>query len=139
MKLLLLLAVSLAFAFAHATDLRSAAPEGASVYFVTPTDGATVRGSFTVGFGLRGMGVAPAGVDVADTGHHHLLINQPDVDYALPLPTSDQVRHFGKGQTETSVGLPPGEYQLQLVLGNFLHIPHDPPIVSATITITVVE
>ena len=119
---------------------RTAAPAAAEVYIQTPADGAEVSSSFTVRFGLRGMGVAPAGVTAPNTGHHHLLI---DVDTLppdnLPLPATDQVRHFGAGQTETELELPPGEHTLQLVLGDALHIPHLPPVRSAKITITVVQ
>lgn len=119
---------------------RSASPEGAKVYFIAPADGAVVGRTFTVRFGLKGMGVAPAGVDVANTGHHHLLIDY-DGQVALdqPLPTNDHVRHFGGGQTETELTLPPGQHRLQLMLGNYLHIPHDPPVASEPITITVSE
>ncbi|MEZ5560261.1 MAG: DUF4399 domain-containing protein [Pseudomonadales bacterium] len=124
---------------AHAADVAlSPSPAGAKVYFISPADGDVVGTTFTVRFGLSGMGVAPAGVDVANTGHHHLLINAPDdLDFTKPLPASDQVRHFGGGQTETQLTLEPGTYKLQLVLGNYLHIPHDPPVVSEPITVTV--
>jgi hypothetical protein len=89
-------------------------------------------------FGLRGMGVAPAGVEAPNTGHHHLLINVTEPPpVGLPLPATDQIRHFGAGQTEATIELPPGEYTFQLVLGDHLHIPHDPPIQSETITVTV--
>lgn len=119
---------------------RTAAPADAEVYIQTPADGAELNSPFLVRFGLRGMGVAPAGTTVANTGHHHLLI---DVDAlppdGLPLPSTDQVRHFGGGQTETMLDLPPGRHTLQLVLGDALHIPHDPPVRSEKITITVVE
>lgn len=122
----------------HAQPMASKAPEGAEVYFISPADGSTVASPVTVQFGLRGMGVAPAGVDKENTGHHHLLIDRPEgIDYSKPLPASDQVVHFGKGQTETSVELAPGTHTLQLVLGNHLHIPFDPPLVSKEITITV--
>jgi hypothetical protein len=110
------------------------------LYFVSPQDGDKVSGEFTVSFGLRGMGVAPAGVEIANTGHHHLLIDVdalPPMD--APLPKTEQVRHFGGGQTETTLSLPPGKHTLQLVLGNYSHIPHDPPVLSKKITITVVE
>ena len=110
------------------------------LYFVSPQDGDKVSGEFTVSFGLRGMGVAPAGVEFANTGHHHLLIDVdslPPMD--LPLPKSEQLRHFGGGQTETSLNLPSGEHTLQLLLGNYSHIPHSPPVMSAKITITVTE
>ncbi len=116
---------------------RQAAPEGAHVYFIAPQDGATVSSPIIISFGLRNMGVAPAGINQANTGHHHLLINNPEVDLGMPLPTTDQVRHFGGGQTETEIELEPGSYTLQLVLGDYAHIPHDPPIISETIQITV--
>ncbi len=113
---------------------------GTELYFVTPQNGDKVSGEFTVSFGLRGMGVAPAGVEKDNTGHHHLLINVdslPPMD--APLPNTDQVRHFGGGQTETTLSLPPGEHTLQLLLGNYSHIPHNPPVISKKITITVTE
>jgi hypothetical protein len=117
---------------------RTPAPAGAAVYFLSPADGATVMSPFVVRFGLRGMGVAPAGVQSPNTGHHHLLI---DVDSPppenQPLPANDQIRHFGSGQTETELTLPPGMHTLQLLLGDALHIPHQPPVRSETITITV--
>ena len=116
---------------------RQPAPEGAGVYFIEPADGATVQSPFKVSFGLHGMGVAPAGVNQPNTGHHHLLVNSPEVDLGMPLPKTDTVLHFGGGQTETSVTLEPGSYTLQLVLGDYAHIPHDPPVVSGTITVTV--
>jgi hypothetical protein len=112
----------------------------AEVYFISPVDGDTVSGEFEVRFGLRGMGVAPAGVEVDNTGHHHLLIDLetlPAMD--VPLPASDQVRHFGGGQTQTTLSLPPGQHSLQLLLGNYSHIPHNPPVLSEKITITVTD
>lgn len=116
----------------------SPSPEGAEVYFISPMNGARLERHFTVKFGLKGMGVAPAGVDVPNTGHHHLLINaDPIPDLTQPLPSSAQVRHFGKGQTEAEIDLEPGAYTLQLVLGNHLHIPHNPPVTSGAIRITV--
>ncbi len=124
---------------AQAQMARSPAPEEAEVYFITPQDGDVVPSTFTVQFGLRGMGVAPAGIDQANTGHHHLLIDVADADIPLdrPLPADENYVHFGGGQTETEVTLPPGEHTLQLLLGNFLHIPHDPPVMSEVITVTV--
>ncbi len=116
----------------------TSADEGTAVYFISPQDGAVVSGEFTIRFGLRGMGVAPAGVDQAGTGHHHLLIDLatlPPMD--APLPKTEQIRHFGGGQTETSLSLPPGKHTLQLLLGNYAHIPHSPPVISKKITITV--
>ena len=109
-----------------------------SLYFITPQNGDVVSGEFTIQFGLRGMGVAPAGVEKDKTGHHHLLIDMetlPPMD--APLPKSDQVRHFGGGQTETSLSLPPGKHTLQLVLGDYAHTPHEAPVISKKITITV--
>ena len=114
------------------------AGDEASLYFITPQDGDVVSGEFTIQFGLRGMGVAPAGVEKDKTGHHHLLIDVetlPPMD--APLPSTDHVRHFGGGQTETSLSLPPGKHTLQLVLGNYAHIPHKAPVISKKITITV--
>ena len=108
------------------------------LYFISPKDGDKVGGEFNVRFGLRGMGVAPAGVDAANTGHHHLLIDVdtlPPMD--APLPKTEQVRHFGGGQTETILDLPTGKHTLQLVLGDFSHVPHNPPVMSEKITITV--
>lgn len=132
----LTIAASVAFA---AGMPRSPAPEGAELYFVSPRDGDVVPSTFTVQFGLRGMGVAPAGVDHPNTGHHHLIIDVAEEDIPLdrPLPATEQFIHFGGGQTQTEVTLPPGEHTLQLVLGNHLHIPHDPPVMSERITVTV--
>jgi hypothetical protein len=117
---------------------RTAAPENALAYFLSPANGATVTSPFTIRFGLRGMGVAPAGVTNANTGHHHLLIDvetlPPD---NLPIPNDANHRHFGLGQTETEITLPPGQHTLQLVLGDALHIPHQPPVRSEKITVTV--
>lgn len=114
------------------------APEGARVYFLSPADGEVLGSEFTVRFGLEGMGVAPAGVEKENTGHHHLLINaDPMPDLTMPLPASEQVRHFGGGQTETRLSLPPGQYSLQLVVGDAQHAPHQPPIMSELIQVTV--
>jgi hypothetical protein len=125
-------------AVVNAVDLSSPAPENAEVYFIEPQDEATVATTFTVKFGLTDMGVAPAGVDMVGTGHHHLLIDVARLpDMTMPLPASAQFVHFGKGQTETQVTLPPGVHSLQLVLGNHLHVPHDPPVLSDRITVTV--
>lgn len=131
------LALALLTAPAAAELPRQSAPEGAAVYFIEPADGAVVSSPVTVKFGLRGMGVAPAGLDHPHTGHHHLLIDTPEVDMGLPLPKTDRIRHFGGGQTEAAVELAPGTHTLQLLLGDYLHIPHDPPVMSATVTVTV--
>ena len=125
-------------ASAIAADLpRTRAPEGVVLYIISPADGDTVKSPVTVRFGLKGMGVAPAGIAQAGTGHHHLLIDAPPPPFDQPIPADDRRVHFGKGQTEASVTLAPGRHRLQLLLGDYLHIPHDPPILSAPITITV--
>ena len=119
-------------------SIVSPSPEGAVAYIISPLDGETVGSTFTVRFGLKGMGVAPAGIDKENTGHHHLLVDTEDMpDFSLPLPATETSLHFGGGQTETELSLEPGTHTLQLVLGNYLHIPHDPPVVSEKITVTV--
>ena len=118
---------------------RTPAPEDARVYIIAPEDGATVANPVTIRFGLEGMGVAPAGVAAEQTGHHHLLINTPpeEVDMEFALPATDEIVHFGGGQTQTTMDLPAGTHELRLLLGDANHVPHDPPIVSDPITITV--
>lgn len=119
-------------------EVVSHAPDDARVYIVEPADGAVVPETFTVKFGLSGMDLAPAGVDRANTGHHHLLIDKPELpSLQASLPSTDRVRHFGKAQTEAEISLEPGEHVLQLVLGNYLHVPHDNPVISEPVTITV--
>ena len=115
------------------------APDGASVYFIDLEDGATVSSPVTIRFGLSGMGIAPAGTEKEHTGHHHLLIDVTLDDDALnwPLPSDDNHRHFGGGQTEVQLELTPGEHTLQLLLGDWSHIPHNPPVMSDQITIVV--
>ncbi|WP_321502241.1 DUF4399 domain-containing protein [Breoghania sp.] len=115
------------------------APEGAKVYIVSPKDGETVKSPVKVIFGLEGMGVAPAGVSKERTGHHHLLIDKQMSGDALnePIPSDDMHRHFGGGQTEATIDLPPGKHMLQLIMGDANHIPHNPPIMSDRVTITV--
>ena len=116
---------------------RTPSAPGASVYFITPADGETLQGPVTVRFGLKGMGVAPAGIMAEATGHHHLLVDTALPAMDQPVPGDDRHLHFGKGQTETVVALPPGKHTLQLILGDFAHVPHDPPVHSDPITITV--
>lgn len=121
-----------------AASLISSAPQNADVFILEPGDGTTVSSPVTVKFGITNMVVAPAGTDLENSGHHHLLIDMDSLpDLTQPLPATDQLIHFGKGDTETTIELAPGEHTLQLVLGNYLHIPHDPPVVSKKITITV--
>lgn len=127
-----------ALGLASATSSREPSPANAEVYIVSPKDGAKVKSPVTVVFGLKGMGVAPAGIKFDGTGHHHLLIDSElPADLSQPLAANEKSVHFGKGQTETSVTLPPGKHTLQLVLGDSLHVPHDPPVVSKKISITV--
>ena len=109
------------------------------VYFINLEDGDELKSPFLIQFGLSGKGIAPAGIDVDNTGHHHLLINQNEINYSMPIPSSDQHLHFGLGQTETMLNLPLGKHKLQLVLGDKYHIPHHPPLVSEIIEITVIE
>ena len=117
---------------------RKPAPAGATAYIIEPADGATVMNPVRVVFGLKGIGVAPAGVDRNDAGHHHLLIDtEMPANLGLPLPNDEQHRHFGGGQTEVELTLSPGRHTLQMVLGDHLHIPHDPPIASSVVTIEV--
>ena len=109
------------------------------VYFINLEDGDELQSPFLVQFGLSGKGIAPAGVDIDNTGHHHLLINVDSIDYYLPIPSSSQHIHFGLGQTETELNLPPGKHQLQLILGDKYHVPHQPPLFSNKIQVTVTE
>lgn len=114
------------------------APAGAAVYIISPQDGATVPQTFTVRFGLKGMGIAPAGVAHENTGHHHLLIDVKTLPVAgQPIPKDEQHLHFGGGQTEATLTLKPGTHTLQLELGDLNHIPFDPPLVSKPITVHV--
>jgi hypothetical protein len=121
-----------------AADLpRSPAPADVELYIIAPADGATVSSPVTVRFGLRGMGVAPAGIAMEHTGHHHLLIDAGPPAFDRPIPADAHHVHFGKGQTEATVELAPGRHRLQLLLADHLHVPHDPPVMSKPITITV--
>lgn len=124
---------------AHADGHRSPAPDGARAYIVSPADGATVSNPVTIVFGLEGMGIAPAGTEMDNTGHHHLLINTDPgtLDQDSSLPATDQIVHFGGGQTQVSKDLPSGTHTLQLLLGDWSHVPHNPPVLSDVITITV--
>ncbi len=136
----LLLAAPLT-AFAGETP---SAPEAVQ-YFVNLQDGDTVQSPVTIVFGLSAMGIAPAGVDNENTGHHHLLIDRPALgegedgaeEFDMNMPADDNLMHFGKGQTEASIELAPGTHTLQLVLGDKDHIPHNAPVFSEVITVTV--
>ncbi len=123
---------------APASFARKAAPAGAMTYIIEPADGATVTNPVHVVFGLKGIGVAPAGTDRPDAGHHHLLIDTGlPADLGVPIPNDDTHKHFGGGQTETTLTLAPGKHTLQLLLGDHLHVPFDPPIASSVVTIEV--
>ncbi|OUR85135.1 rod shape-determining protein RodA [Colwellia psychrerythraea] len=115
---------------------QSVSPANANVYIISPVDGATVKGTFTVTFGLKDMGVSPAGIEKKHTGHHHLLVDKDSLP-AFDMPMGGDVQHFGGGQTQTTLTLPKGQHTLQLILGDHHHIPHKPAVVSKKITITV--
>ena len=116
---------------------RSESPDGARVFFITPADGDTVESPVFIEFGIEGMTVVPAGTAQEHSGHHHLIINAELPRPDMPIPANDNYVHFGDGSTSTSIELPPGEHSLQLLLGDHLHIPHNPPVSSEKITITV--
>ena len=117
----------------------TASPPGAAVYFVDIKDGATLPPRPTIHFGLRKMGVAPAGLDKENSGHHHLIVDAPTPPLDRPIPNDFNHLHFGAGQTEAEVSLTPGKHTLQLLLGDKDHIPHTPPVMSERITVNVVE
>lgn len=127
----------LALTGAAALAQDTPAPAGAKVYFINLRPGMHVTSPFLVQFGLSGMGVAPAGTDAEGTGHHHLLIDTPAPGKGEQLPVDDAHRHFGKGQTEAMITLPPGEHRLQLVVGDKWHFPLVPSVVSETVTVVV--
>jgi hypothetical protein len=140
MKRILLFVAAALFVAGAFADERSTSPAGAEVYIIAPVNGATVSGPVTVRFGLKGMGIAPAGVKFEGAGHHHLFIDTDlpaDMSQPIPPAIDGKIMHFGKGQTEATITLPPGKHTLQLVLGDFLHVPHNPAVVSKKITITV--
>lgn len=116
---------------------RRKSPPGAKVYIVSPSDGAYIPSTVTVRFGLTGMGIAPAGFDKPNSGHHHLLIDAPLPPLDQPIPNDENHLHFGAGQTEATITLTPGKHTLQLLLGDAYHIPHDPPVYSKPITVIV--
>ena len=116
----------------------SPAPKNAYLYIGWPNDGEVIYGeNFRVWFGLRNMGVSPAGIDKPMTGHHHLIIDAPLPPMDEEIPSDNNHLHFGHGQSETRITLPPGTHTLQLLLGDRNHVPHNPPVVSQKITITV--
>ena len=128
------------FVFPLYAGERSTAVDDAKLYIISPLDGETVSSPVKIVFGLQGMGIAPAGIKFNNTGHHHLLIDVAELpDINSPIPSDDNHKHFGKGQTEAVIELPPGEHTLQLMLGDHMHIPHDPVVVSKKIKINVEE
>ncbi|TCL08558.1 uncharacterized protein DUF4399 [Shimia isoporae] len=143
MKRMTFLAAAFSAGMAFAGETPS--PDGAKVYFINLEDGATVTSPVMIQMGLSGMGVAPAGTEKENTGHHHIFINRPPLGEGTEdaellengVPTDDNHKHFGGGQTEVMLDLPAGTHTLQLVLGDEFHVPHNPPVASAVITITV--
>lgn len=123
----------------HGDAARTPAAEGAEVYFVSPAEGATVANPVTFRFGLRNKGVAPANVEWPNTGHHHLFINVDPATHDMneSIPATEDILHFGGGQTEVTLDLPAGTHSFWLLLGDHNHIPHDPPVMSAPLTLTV--
>ncbi len=134
-----LIGLFLAGLAALSASAQTTSPAGARVYFINLKDGDTVSSPVKIQFGLSGMGVAPAGVDKPNTGHHHLLIDTKLLPEEMKgaIPADGKHLHFGGGQTEAMVTLTPGQHTLQLVLGDWSHIPHDPPVMSDVITVTV--
>ena len=146
MKIMVAAAAALAFStMSLLAGGETASNPDAEVYFINLENGQAVSSPLRIKFGLRGMGVAPAGTEKEMTGHHHLFINRPALgqgedgadELANGIPSDDNHIHFGGGQTETTLELPPGEHTLQLVLGDYGHVPHRTPVVSEVITITV--
>jgi uncharacterized protein DUF4399 len=132
-------AVIAAVAMTPIVHAQTPAPAGATVYFINLKDSDAVTSPFKVQFGLTGMGIAPAGIERANTGHHHVLVDTrlTEAEAKAAVPMDMRHLHFGGGQTETMLTLPPGQHTLQLVLGDWSHIPFAPPIVSPVITVTV--
>ena len=125
-------------ATALADNQRSPSAEGASIAFANLADGDVVPPGYTAKFTISGMGIAPAGSAIENTGHFHLLIDLPELPpLGQPLPATEQIVHFGKGQSETTLNLTEGRHRLQLLMADYAHVPHDPPVLSEVITITV--
>lgn len=123
--------------FAESKYEQKPSAEKAHVYIVSPQDGQKLKSPVTIIFGLKGMGIAPAGIDLPNTGHHHLLIDSRLPDLKKPIPGNEKSIHFGGGQTETSVELKPGKHTLQLLFGDANHVPHHPAVYSKKIQIEV--
>ena len=135
--MLLALSLTAALSTQALADQMPSSP-GAKVFIVSPKNGAKVKSPVTVLFGIKGMTVGPAGVKADNTGHYHLLIDTPvPSDLGTPLPATDNIKHFGKAQTQTTIDLAPGKHTLQLLFADYLHVPFNPNVVSKKITITV--
>jgi Domain of unknown function (DUF4399) len=141
MKSLLKIVLATVFVVAGLSyaSAQTPSPPGAKVYIINLKNGAKVKSPFLVQFGLSGMGVAPAGVDKPNTGHHHLLIDTTlkGDELKTAIPADDKHKHFGAGQTEATVTLPKGKHTLQLMFADWSHIPFTPPVMSQVITVTV--
>ena len=139
MRKIVLSIVLLASTATFAVSGETPAPSDAKVYFIDLKDGDSVTSPVTIRFGLTGMGIAPAGTEIPNTGHHHLIIDDKIEGEALneAIPMDEKHQHFGKGQTEATLTLPKGQHTLQLVLGDWTHVPHKPPVMSERITVTV--
>jgi Domain of unknown function (DUF4399) len=138
MRMFAIAAALILAATVAAAQERTPSPPGAKVFIISPKNAATVSNPVVVKFGIKGMTLAPAGTHEPNTGHHHLLIDtDPPADLSKPLPATDKIVHFGKAQTETTLTLPPGKHTLQLLFADQSHVPHDPPVISKKITITV--
>ena len=135
----LALAFAMMLSAATLAAAETPAPEGAKVYFINLKDGDTITSPVTIRFGLSSMGIAPAGTEVPNTGHFHLIIDEKMEGEALneAIPVDEHHIHYGKGQTEASVTLPKGDHILQIVLGDWSHVPHKPPVMSERITVHV--
>jgi hypothetical protein len=117
---------------------RSPSSDGATVDFANLNDGDVIPLNFLLKFSISGMGIAPAGVDIDNTGHHHLLVDLDELpDLAQPLPATEQILHFDKGQFETGLLLPEGEYRMQLLLADHAHVPHEPPVMSEVVVVRI--
>ena len=138
LQLFVLLSLTLVSYADEVAEQRLEPVSHAESYIISPENNAEVSSTFKVQFGLKGMGVAPAGTNMPKTGHHHLLIDMEELpDLGKPLAANDNIVHFGAGQTETELTLAPGKHTLQLLLADYVHVPHDPPVISKKITITV--
>ena len=137
MRLLIFFFIAFLFSSIQ-SHAESYSNENKKLFFITPSDGEKITSPVTIKFGIVGMEIVPAGVDMPDSGHHHLLVNVDKLpNMKLPIPADENHLHFGAGQTETTINLPKGKHTLQLLLGNHLHVPHDDTLISERIEIIV--